>query len=405
MVVWIMEIPLKTDYEEYLASDGSLSKSPVSIIKGLTQFHAVKLRRLGVETIEELATLKKTSDSIFEADLLDRWITIAKIIQLFEKEQRSDYEKKLPVIALVGLEKSGKSSLFLTLKKDQTAPQPSPTEFIKKDNISFIRQKFEVRDFSGTEESREKILNDPELIPKNAVLFYVIDVTRLGSVANSLKYLTRLMDSMVKTNRSPLIIFCLHKNDDLRETPSITHIKQRINSIMKEQAKNFNHIVVTTSIFDLKSVKLAFHRALRSSSPLKDIIDNELRNWNETMGFMGAILFDLNKMIIAKSLDRLSASNKQIVYDELYALKFDKVNPNDPIFQSPKGLSDRIKKKTYILRPSASLRIAVVLIAISKMPMFLAAIDTEKPKTEKINFKHLNDNFAAWIDNYFAPIR
>ncbi|MFW9992617.1 MAG: ADP-ribosylation factor-like protein [Candidatus Odinarchaeota archaeon] len=398
-----MELPLKPEYKEYLGPDG-LKKCPASVIKGLTTFHAVKLKRLGVNTIEELAALSTTDSEVFEDNLLNRWITIAKIIMLYDQEQRMGEKRKSPVIALVGLERSGKSSLFLTLKEGQTATQPPATEFMREDTITYLKQRFQVLDFSGTEETRDRLLKEPELIPTNSILFYVIDVTRLGSAAATLKYFSRLLDGFTSSNRSPLVVFCLHKNDGLKETPAIVHIKQRIDSIVNEQKPDLKHLVVSTSIFDLKSVLESFHRALREFSPLKDIIDTELKNWNETHGFMGAVLLDVNKMILAESMERLSQNNKQIVSDELYTLDLDPVNPRDPIFQGTKGLSDRIKKKIYHLRPSASIRIAVILTSISRAPFYLAIIDTEKPDSEKINFKHLNDFFAPWIDNYFAPI-
>ncbi|MHA2294886.1 MAG: GTPase [Candidatus Hodarchaeales archaeon] len=399
-----MELPLKPEYKDFIGPDGSLAKSPATIIKGLTAFHAVKLKRIGINTIEELASLEATSSEIFESNLLNRWVTLARIIMLHEKEQKTGEKRKSPVITLVGFERSGKSSLYLTLKDAQTATQPPPTSFMREDTITYLKERFQVFDFSGIEETRERILNEPNLIPGNSILLFVIDVTRLGSAAPTLKYFNQLAVSFAKTNRSPLVIFCLHKNDGLRETPAIIHIKQRIQSIMKELEQPLKHIVVSTSIFDIKSVQEAFHRALREFSPLKEIIDNELKTWNETHGFLGSIMFDLNRMIICESLERLSQNNRQVVYDEIYTLKADKVNPRDPIFQGSRGLSDRIKKKMYHLRPSASIRITVILVAISRRPLFLAIIDTDKPEADKINFKHLNDFFAPWIDNYFAPI-
>ncbi|MFX1573656.1 MAG: ADP-ribosylation factor-like protein [Promethearchaeota archaeon] len=126
-------------------------------------------------------------------------------------------ESKKRKILVLGLEKSGKTSIVLNvIGKDNLSNFISLKESKSPNIVTFERDNliFKIWDFRGKEVDRYEFLkNFNELIDGTKEIFYVIDIQDIKNYELTLNFLQQIIEKLKKLNLKTEFTFFLHKYD------------------------------------------------------------------------------------------------------------------------------------------------------------------------------------------------
>jgi GTPase SAR1 family protein len=168
-------------------------------------------------------------------------------------------ENKVKKLLIMGLDKSGKTSVFLSLKGIRNLMSfysLNPTRGIKREKISVFGSDFHVWDLGGQQQFRKEYLanfND-NVVGTNKIIF-VIDIQDEERYSLALKYLLGIVEKLqdLKYNIDFSIFF--HKYD-----PDIEMVNKKfdlmkanafIEEVKHELPKNFKYELAKTSIYTI----------------------------------------------------------------------------------------------------------------------------------------------------------
>ncbi|MEJ2295899.1 MAG: ADP-ribosylation factor-like protein [Candidatus Lokiarchaeota archaeon] len=168
-------------------------------------------------------------------------------------------ENKVKKLLIMGLDKSGKSSVFLSLKGIRNLMSfysLNPTRGIKREKISVFGSDFHVWDLGGQEQFRKEYLANfnNNIIGTNKIIF-VIDIQDEERYYLALKYLLGIVDKLQELNYIIDFSIFFHKYDPDIEMVNKKFDPMKANAFIEEiknnMPKNFKYKLAKTSIYTI----------------------------------------------------------------------------------------------------------------------------------------------------------
>lgn len=383
-----------------------ISKESLDIIRGLSPFHAAKIRKHKVDTILDLANIDidSFSDPNVEKDQLLKWKRIAELFIYFEKLAIDSKEVQEPVLLFVGLEDSGKTALIETLLNMKASTSTYPTKQIVETKKYFLGTEFRLKDLPGDKTLREEYFEDPENVFENPfVIFFLVDSTKQTKVSEVIQYFDRIISFFDLKGKHPFYSFLITKYDqeyrhqltDQQSTDA--HARMRIKELMKKfNLKNYE--INNISIFQSDTIVQSFYKTFRKVSITTKILDYELKYYADLYSVLGCYLVDQNGLIAGQWVQRLAEKHRKILYDEIYNAiqKLPKIDVGDKQF-----IFSRQQRVTYEIKERNN-RANMTLIPIGKVPFYLIIADTSLENKPKTFGEEFEIKVMPWIQNYFV---
>lgn len=184
----------------------------------------------------------------------------------------------VPKIALLGLSRAGKTSIYKRCFEHQTIEQLQeilPTIMISQNqvNLEHISKGISIWDFGGQESFRKAYLEKPDYFDYTKVIIFIIDMLASEDLESTINYFSDILNVLDKKNEPNKYVF-IHKCDP----DKINENKEQISKIIFEITKIFGESVqfFLTSVFDDSACK-AINRILFLSLP-EDVIDQIFSN-------------------------------------------------------------------------------------------------------------------------------
>jgi len=264
-------------------------KYKVDSLIGIDTISANILKKSGVNTIKDLAELP--DDKILEkkeipADILEKWISIAKLIQEFISSSRFAQKKVL----LIGLDNGGKTSILNVVQdKYSMVKNILPTRGVQREQLDFFGFGVVSWDLGGQIQYRENLyFKRPELYFSEAdLLLYVVDVQDPKRFVESANYLKIVLQVLEDLNEKPELLIILNKFDPDLKNDKITlanveSAKTKFNNMVKDYGVESLDFVNTT-IFESFTIKQMFSVALKKISETSEIIEKILSRFSDSI--------------------------------------------------------------------------------------------------------------------------
>ncbi|MCK4239404.1 MAG: 50S ribosome-binding GTPase, partial [Candidatus Lokiarchaeota archaeon] len=231
-------------------------KYKVDSLIGIDTISANILKKSGVNTIKDLAELP--DDKILEnkeitADILEKWISIAKVIQEFISSSRFSQKKVL----LIGLDNGGKTSILNVVQdKYSMVKNILPTRGVQREQLDFFGFGVVSWDLGGQIQYRENLyFKRPELYFSEAdLLLYVVDVQDPKRFVESANYLKIVLQVLEDLNEKPELLIILNKFDpDLKNDKTTLANAESAKTKFKNMVKDYgveSLDFVNTTIFE-----------------------------------------------------------------------------------------------------------------------------------------------------------
>ncbi len=162
-------------------------------------------------------------------------------------------------ILIMGLDKSGKTSIVLCLKGIKNLMSfysLNPTRGIKREIFTVFGSEFNVWDFGGQEQFRKDYSIDfkKNIVGTNKIIF-VIDIQDTARYSLALQYLVEVVDLLQKSNQNVDFSIFLHKYDPDIDTVNSNfdskEAEEYIKQIKEALPLNFNYELAKTCIFTI----------------------------------------------------------------------------------------------------------------------------------------------------------
>jgi len=209
-------------------------------------------------------------------------------------------------ILFTGLDKSGKSSIILTLLRDSsTILELKPTRGAKYRDFEFLGMRIAEWDLGGQKVYRKAYLNnEPEkILGGTEILLFVIDIQDKERISEALDYLNDIYEQFELLNIQPLIYVFFHKYDPVSMIGS--QIKAEINNFSLELRKRIKELLdypklefYKTSIHDYQTIIVALSKILLKQNPKSQIIKNIIVDFSERLEIDALELIDDNSLIM-----------------------------------------------------------------------------------------------------------
>jgi len=197
----------------------------------------------------------------------------------------------VPKIALLGLARAGKTSIYKKCFERQTIEelqQILPTIMVTQNqvNLEHVSKRISIWDFGGQETFRQAYLQKPDYFAYTKIVIFIVDMLEIDELETAKKYFAEILDVLDKKNRPKIYVF-IHKCDP----DKIEQYKERIYKIIAEITGLFGESVefLLTSIYDDSACK-AINRILFLTLP-EEVIDQI---------FSGLFIEDMKKAIFKK---------------------------------------------------------------------------------------------------------
>jgi len=204
--------------------------------------------------------------------MLKKTITISSLIASVNKEKEG-LEVKGQKVLVAGLDDAGKTATLSKFGDRLGISETIATAPTK----GVVRMKFEkddltlfVIDLGGQEQYRERYLKNPEqYFIQLDLLLYVIDVQNPDRFDESLKYLDRILNSIIILEEKPYILIFIHKFDpDIKSDPKIQLnvelLKDNINEVIKSKEYTLDFEIYLTSIYSMISREPQFAKYIKN---------------------------------------------------------------------------------------------------------------------------------------------
>lgn len=171
--------------------------------------------------------------------------------------EKSSKDNKVKKILIMGLDKSGKTSIFLSLKGIKNLMSfysLNPTRGIKRETVSVFGTKFSVWDFGGQEQFRKDyIANFDDNILGTDKIIFVIDIQDVERYNIALTYLMEIVKRLQEHKGFIEFSIFFHKYDPDIEITHKNFDKGKaslfIEEIKRKMPTNFKYDVAKTSIY------------------------------------------------------------------------------------------------------------------------------------------------------------
>jgi signal recognition particle receptor subunit beta len=283
------------------------------------------IAKIVLELLSTHSQLVNFSDEIVK----ERFLPILKpFISLGDETHEEEYQFKSmplqnnrPKIAIVGLEKAGKTSLkkaFFEKWSNEQIKKIRPTlgvEMLNK-KVDYIGEQFTVMDFGGQLAFRKMYLKNKLKWKGISILIFLIDVQRIDAYEEAVDYLKNVWEIAKSANKIiPRLSIFFHKFDAAKRmelTPSLGRCLMLLSDIINEAT------IYTTTIEDGSCIT-ALIKSIYFSSPgivIKKIFDEIiLADFEESIleKFMiPGIVWDDNSQEVQEKLMNVKVQSKQL---------------------------------------------------------------------------------------------
>ncbi len=204
-------------------------------------------------------------------------------------------------IVIAGLDNAGKTSIVNILNRDYNLMDSiKPTVGMSRSIINICGVPIINFDLGGQARYREGYLTDPTYFTNTDTLFFVVDAVQESRHEEAMYYYKKILKIFERFGIKPKIVICIHKLDpNIRQTPKSEQLMNDITKLFKENSEGYDPDFYVTSIYDRKSIVVAFSKNLQaliaSLKPFKQI----LKSLVHLLKLDGAIIFDENLMILS----------------------------------------------------------------------------------------------------------
>jgi len=168
-------------------------------------------------------------------------------------------------LVIMGMENAGKTTILdaLTGKIKETPNKPpsmNPTKGVERSTILFFQKETMVWDLGGQETYRNEYLSNPEkYFHTISFFFYVVDIQDYYRLVPSVMYFKGIFNLIKKYSPDAKLIFLFHKTDP-DYIPDERNLKSKFLEKIEPGLKLANtlYIMYDTTIFDIKSINIAF---------------------------------------------------------------------------------------------------------------------------------------------------
>ncbi len=302
-------------------------KYKVDSLIGIDTISANILKKSGVNTIKDLAELP--DDKILEnkeitADILEKWISIAKIIQEFISSSRFSQKKVL----LIGLDNGGKTSILNVVQdKYSMVKNILPTRGVQREQLDFFGFGVVSWDLGGQIQYRENLyFKRPELYFSEAdLLLYVVDVQDPKRFVESANYLKIVLQVLEDLNEKPELLIILNKFDpDLKNDKTTLANAESAKNKFKNMVKDYgveSLDFVNTTIFESFTIKQMFSVALKKISETSEIIEKILSRFSNLINGRAISIISTDGLIFGsfaeKEVDETLINNTALLMQTL----------------------------------------------------------------------------------------
>ncbi|TFG08250.1 MAG: hypothetical protein EU539_02915 [Promethearchaeota archaeon] len=247
----------------------------------------------------------------------------------FTKELKDPFTSKTKLkIILVGLDRAGKSSFLLAVKKKYSEIiKTLPTKGVaRKEEKIFDEQNsyITIWDLGGQKKYREKYIEQSKFYLYNVdLLFFLIDIQDTERMNESIMLYKDVITSLKNLEEFPPIVVCLNKFDpDLKDSQQIRKNIDLVTNQIKDYSEEFFMKIFKTSIFDHWSLISAYSFGLSQLSPNRELFKNILKQFAENtnaetlllLNEKGIILSSYSKDEISSKVFEISAPHFQTLY-------------------------------------------------------------------------------------------
>ena len=295
-----------------------------------------------IQTVKTFEEQKKIMDGIRE-ELLE-----------FTKDLKDPFSTKRQIkVLLTGLDKAGKSSFLLGIKRKYSEIiKTLPTRGVIRSQEEIFEEQnslISIWDLGGQKQYRERYLEQSKMYLYNVdLMFFFIDIQDVARLEEALNLFRKILKSLTELDEFPPIVVCLNKFDpDLKgNTEIFTNLEVIAQEIKKNSDRYFIRIF-QTSIFDHWSLITAYSFGLSQLSPNRKIFENQLKKFAKKINSEAILLLNENGIILSTySKSEISGNLFEIIapyYQNLYkTFKEFKILKKDLLISS--GIADESKK-------------------------------------------------------------
>ncbi|MFX1499224.1 MAG: ADP-ribosylation factor-like protein [Promethearchaeota archaeon] len=264
--------------------------------------------------------------------------------------------KKVLKILFVGLDKAGKTSFLLGVKKRYSEIiRTLPTKGVARTEEKLFEEqnsKISIWDLGGQLKYREKYLEQSKLYLYNVdLVFYFIDIQDLERKKEAVELFKKILNSLRDLDEFPPIVVCLNKFDpDLKKSKDIKKNIKFLEQEITGNATSYFLKIFHTSIFDHYSLISAYSYGLSQLSPNRELFENQLRLLAKKTNSDAILLLNDNGIIlsnyshskISEKVFEISAPHFQTLYKTFKEFKLLK---HDFIVTS--GITEEEKKIVF----------------------------------------------------------
>ena len=248
----------------------------------------------------------------------------------FSRDLKDPFSSKRKIkILYVGLDRAGKTSFLLAIKKKYSEIiKTLPTKGVERsDEKIFDDQSSQMTlwDLGGQKRYRDKYLEQSKYYLYNVdLLFYVIDIQDSKErLDESLNLFIRIIKSLRELDEFPPVIVCLNKYDpDLKNSEEIKKKVQYASNEINKNSDKFFVKIFRTSIFDYWSLISAYSFGLSQLSPNREFFKKQLKFFADKtnaealllLNENGIILSNYSKNEVSRRVFEISAPHFQTLY-------------------------------------------------------------------------------------------
>ena len=302
-------------------------------------------------------------------------------------------------IILSGLDKAGKSSFLLGIKRRYSEIIKSlPTKGVERTEENLFEEQNSqilIWDIGGQIKYRDRFLEESKMYLYNVdLVFFFIDIQDIERIGEALNFFRRITAKLVELNEYPPIIVCLTKFDpDLQGSKEIFKNLEIIADEVEKRSDKFLTKIFQTSIFDHWSLVTAYSYGLSRLSPNRELFRNQLEQFAKKtnsdavllLNENGIILSNFSKSEISERVFEISAPYFKNLYNTFREFKL-----LEQDFLVSSGIGDNSKKVIF------------KKIQAGKYNLYLLLFIEKSLEIEKIekNLPEFSKNLVELISTY-----
>ncbi|MBD3216014.1 MAG: hypothetical protein GF311_25605 [Candidatus Lokiarchaeota archaeon] len=318
----------------------------------------------------------------------------------FASELKDPFSTKRTIkIIFAGLDKAGKSSFLLGVKKKYSEIiNTLPTKGVNRTNEDIFSEdlsKIIVWDLGGQSRYLERYFEQSKIYLYNVdLLFFFIDIQDTERSNEALSLLRRIIMTLRELEEFPPIVICLNKYDpDIKGKEEINKNVENFTEKIPKITDNYFVKIFKTSIFAHWSLISAYSYGLSQLSPNRELFKHQLRQFAQKtntdalllLNENGIILSNFSTNIVSEKVFEISAPHFQTLYKTFKEFKLLK---EDFIISS--GITDESKNLIF------------KRIKVDKYNLYLLMLINDQVQIQTIenNLPSLSTNLVELINTY-----